>query len=190
MTLLIGCQIHLLLEYRFQLNCPWTSETQMYNRLLFSFKVLLESVVESYLVFCLLLLTVGYQMVLSNITSFSFKLVFFLTTCKFVTDQIIHAFHQISLLIPTLVFVRAMFELVMFVVVCVYICQNLQQIRFTIVQLRHNSNALPQLDLICQQLGYRFRLSLVCYIFILSYFLINILLTISGLFSFGQNPGS
>ena len=65
----------------------------MYNRLLLSFKTLIESVVESYLVFCLLLVTVGYQLVLANITSFSFKLVFLLTACKFVTDQIIRSFH-------------------------------------------------------------------------------------------------
>jgi hypothetical protein len=58
----------------------------MYNRLLLSFKTLIETVVESYLVFCLLLVTVGYQMVLSNISSFSFKLLLCLTATKFVTD--------------------------------------------------------------------------------------------------------
>lgn len=58
----------------------------MYNRLLLSFKTLIETVVESYFVFCLLLVTVGYQMVLTNVTSFSFKLVLCLTACKFVTD--------------------------------------------------------------------------------------------------------
>ena len=102
------------------MNCPWTLETEIYDNLLLSLRNLIETVIDSYLTFCMLLVVVGYQIVILNISNYGIKLVLSLTTFKFIVDQLSTALMHITFLIPTLIFTRVVLEIVMFIIMCIY----------------------------------------------------------------------
>jgi hypothetical protein len=116
----------MLLERTFLSDCPWNETTDGKDKAIQSLKQLVESIVDCYSCFVLLLIAVGYHVILGNISHFSFKIVFVLTASKFILDQAYRVIYNVTFLVPTVITIRILFDVLILVVVLAFSFGNIK----------------------------------------------------------------
>ena len=129
-----------ILQYLMESKCPWTMESEQINSLLDSIKALFEQIIEVYLVFLTLVVTIGFAIIYPQPSDKDFRTIFGLTFGKFAIDIFYGLFGHSETGMIKMMFVCCIFDLCMLIVVLCLIGVNLKSLSTTLTHLSRHAN--------------------------------------------------